>query len=79
MFFVRETLYINLYIQTGNKTQKTEQSQTRNLLPFSVYLFRSCDLVYHKQKVRIRLYLLTYCHLTIITLIHWIKIDHALL
>jgi len=44
--------------------------------PFSLLFFRLCDKVYNKQKVRSFLLTSSYCHLTVITQIHWIELDN---
>jgi len=47
--------------------------------PLSVLFFCSCDDIYQTGSAPSFVFTRSHCHLTIITLIHWIKIDHVLL
>jgi len=53
-------------------------SEKVKFCPLFVLFFCWSDKIFHKQEVRFFVFTRTDCHLTIITLIYWIKIDQEL-
>jgi len=62
------------YRQQQNKMHMSEKLQKSPKI--AVHFVCSCDKVYHNRDFHFIVFTRSYCHLTIITLIHWIKIDY---